>query len=267
LAEGFDPEALAAAAPLAAASRHPLARSLASAAGPVAAREGVVEIAGQGLEAGDIRLGSRSFAGDPAAAPEGGPELWLSRPGHAPAQFCFRETLRPDAAASVAELRGLGLSVRIASGDREASVARIAAELGVSDATARMSPLDKIGLVERLRAQGHRVMMVGDGLNDGPSLAAASVSASPSSAADISQTTADVVFQGDSLAPVAAVVAIARQARAVMRENIGFSIAYNAIMLPLAVAGWVTPWLAAAAMSSSSLIVMLNSFRLSRRGR
>ena len=267
LAEDFDPEALAAAAALAVTSRHPLARSLAAAAGPVAAVEGVIEIAGQGLEAGDVRLGSRGFAGDLTAAPESGPELWLARPDHAPAQFRFRETLRPDAAACVAKLRGLGLSVRIASGDQEASVARIAAALGVSDATARMSPLDKIGLVEGLRAQGHRVLMVGDGLNDGPSLAAASVSASPSSAADISQTTADVVFQGDSLAPVAAVVAMARQARSVMLENIGFSIAYNAIMLPLAVAGWVTPWLAAAAMSSSSLIVMLNSFRLNRRGR
>ena len=107
--------------------------------------------------------------------------------------------------------------------------------------------------------------MVGDGLNDAPSLAAASVSASPSSAADISQTTADVVFQGTSLAPVATLLAVARQARAVMRQNIGFSIAYNAIMLPLAVAGCVTPWLAAVAMSSSSLLVMLNSARLNRR--
>ncbi len=264
LAEGFDRAALAQAAPLAVSSRHPLARSLAAAAGPTVALEGVREIAGQGLSAGDVRLGSRAFAGDQASPLEEGPELWLARPGQAAAQFRFRETLRPDASVTVAKLRALGLSVRIASGDQEASVSRIAAQLGVPDAAGGMSPLDKIELVEGLRARGHRVMMVGDGLNDGPSLAAASVSLSPSSAADISQTTADVVFQGESLAPVATVVAVARRARAVMRENIGFSIAYNAIMLPLAVAGWVTPWLAAAAMSSSSVIVMLNSFRLNR---
>ena len=104
--------------------------------------------------------------------------------------------------------------------------------------------------------------MVGDGLNDGPALAAASVSASPSTAADISQTVADIVFQGALLAPVADTIATARRARAVMRENIGFSIGYNALMLPLAVLGVVTPWLAAAAMSSSSLLVMLNSLRV-----
>ena len=104
--------------------------------------------------------------------------------------------------------------------------------------------------------------MVGDGLNDSPSLAAANVSASPASAADISQTVADVVFQGSRLAPVAAVIETARRARTVMRQNLALSIGYNVLMVPLAVAGLVTPWLAAAAMSSSSLLVMANSFRL-----
>jgi P-type Cu2+ transporter len=108
--------------------------------------------------------------------------------------------------------------------------------------------------------------MVGDGLNDSPSLAAASVSASPATAADISQTVADVVFQGSRLGPVATVIVTARRARAAMRQNIALSIAYNVLMVPLAVAGFVTPWLAAAAMSSSSLLVMANSFRL-RGGR
>jgi P-type Cu2+ transporter len=107
--------------------------------------------------------------------------------------------------------------------------------------------------------------MVGDGLNDSPSLAAASVSASPASAADISQTVADMVFQGNLLAPVAAVVETARRARTVMRQNLLLALGYNALMVPLAVAGFVTPWLAAAAMSSSSLLVLANSFWL-RRG-
>jgi Cu2+-exporting ATPase len=104
--------------------------------------------------------------------------------------------------------------------------------------------------------------MVGDGLNDGPCLAAASVSMSPASAADISQTVADVVFQGSRLAPVATVIATARRARAAMRQNLALSICYNLLLVPLAMAGYVTPWLAAAAMSSSSLLVMANSLRL-----
>ena len=108
--------------------------------------------------------------------------------------------------------------------------------------------------------------MVGDGLNDSPSLAAATVSASPATAADISQTVADVVFQGDKLVPVAIIIETARRARNAMRQNIALSIGYNFLMVPLAVAGFVTPWLAAVAMSSSSLLVMANSFRL-RGGR
>jgi Cu2+-exporting ATPase len=108
--------------------------------------------------------------------------------------------------------------------------------------------------------------MVGDGLNDSPSLAAANVSASPASAADISQTVADVVFQGHNLAPVALLLATARRARQVMRGNLAMAIGYNALLVPLAMAGFVTPWLAAAAMSSSSLLVIASSFRV-RQGR
>jgi P-type Cu2+ transporter len=108
------------------------------------------------------------------------------------------------------------------------------------------------------------VLMVGDGMNDSPSLAAASVSASPATAADISQTVADVVFQGELLRPVVLALKTARNARTVMRQNLALSIGYNAVMVPLAVAGWVTPWLAAVAMSSSSLLVMANSLRLHR---
>ncbi|MCW3474482.1 HAD-IC family P-type ATPase, partial [Limobrevibacterium gyesilva] len=210
-------------------------------------------------------LGSRAFAGDPAAAPAQGPELWLARPGHAPLCLRFDERLRADAAACVARLRAMGLQVMLASGDRSGPVAAVAVALGITDWQAERSPVEKVALVEGLRGQGRRVLMVGDGVNDGPSLAAASVSASPSSAADVSQTVADMVFQGSLLAPVAEAVAVARRARAVMRQNIALSICYNAVMLPLAVAGFVTPWLAAAAMSSSSLVVMANSLRV--RGR
>ena len=267
----FDEAVLKVAASLAVASRHPLARSLVAAAGPVAMAGGAVEVPGQGVRARDVRLGSWAFTqgvdGEPRPPHAGntGPELWLVRPRTGAVRFGFAETLRTDAAATLDRLRLLGVDIRLLSGDRASSVAGIAASLGIRSWQADQTPIQKVASVEALVAEGRKVLMVGDGLNDGPSLAAASVSASPASAADISQTVADVVFQGNRLAPVAAVIETARRARNVMRQNLALSIGYNVLMVPLAVAGFVTPWLAAAAMSSSSLIVMLNSFRV--RGR
>jgi P-type Cu2+ transporter len=257
-----EPEDLQLAAALAATSRHPLARSLVAAAGPVAPAEGVEELPGQGIRLGDIRLGSRAFCGDPAALPGETPELWLARPGHRPLRFAFNEQLRIDARETIDRLRTMGLDIRLLSGDRASSVGKIAVSLGISDWQAACSPVQKVAAIEALGQAGRRVLMVGDGLNDSPSLAAAYVSASPATAADISQTVADVVFQGSRLSPVVSVIAAARGARTAMRQNLALSIGYNALMVPLAIAGWVTPWLAAAAMSSSSLLVIGNSFRL-----
>jgi Cu2+-exporting ATPase len=269
-----DPEALHQAAALAVSSRHPLARSLVAAAGPVAPADGVVEHPGLGLSLstpmGEIRLGSQAFccagdaSGGEADAAGGGPEMCLTRPGAARVRFCFDERLRSDAVETIARLRAMGLAVRLVSGDRPEPVERIARMLGIRDWQAACTPVDKVSLVEGWRSDGSKVLMVGDGLNDSPALAAASVSASPATAADISQTVADVVFQGAKLRPVAVVLETARRAKTVMRQNLALSIGYNVIMVPLAIAGWVTPWLAAAAMSSSSLLVMANSLRLHR---
>lgn len=262
-----DAGALVEAAAMAACSRHPLARSLVAAAGRVAPAEGVVEHPGQGLSrmtvAGEIRLGSRAFCGGIGGAAEG-PELWLARPGRAAVRFGFDERLRSDAIEVVARLRAMGLSLKLVSGDREASVGRVAAALGIDDWQAGCSPVDKVVFVERLGSAGRKVLMVGDGLNDSPALAAASVSMSPSTAADVSQTVADLVFQGVKLEPVAVAVETARRSQSVMRQNLVLSIGYNVVMVPLAVCGFVTPWLAAAAMSGSSLLVMANSLRLHR---
>jgi Cu2+-exporting ATPase len=267
LQAGAPAEALAVAASLAARSRHPLCRTLLAAAGPVPVAQGVVEISGQGLlrdtTGGATKLGSRAFCGLPAG-PASGPELCLTRPGAAPVFFTFAETPRHDAAEVMAALRKDGVALHIASGDQQAAVARVAGVLGITDFQARLSPVQKSAVIGALRQAGHHVLMVGDGLNDSPCLAAADVSAAPASAADISQTVADVVFQGDGLAPVPAVLRMARRARWAMRENLTLSIAYNTIMLPLAACGYVTPWVAALAMSSSSILVIMNSLRLQR---
>jgi Cu2+-exporting ATPase len=266
---GVDAEALRVAASLAAASRHPLARALAAAAGPVTLRDGITEHAGQGLEAGDIRLGSRTFcridAADlDAAAGNGTPEIWLTRPGQPPSRFTFDEHPRPDADTVVRRLLDWGFRVHLLSGDTAPAVARIAALLGIQSWQAAQSPVEKVAAIEAFGSAGHHVLMVGDGLNDSPSLAAAHVSASPATAADISQTLADAVFQGHGLSPVIALIATARRARGVMRENLALAIGYNVLMVPLAVAGYVTPWVAAAAMSTSSILVIANSFRAGR---
>jgi Cu2+-exporting ATPase len=179
-------------------------------------------------------------------------------------RFQFDERLRADAVATVDRLRGMGVALKLVSGDRAEQVERMAAALGIEDWRAACSPVEKVALIEGWGAQGRKVLMVGDGMNDSPALAAASVSASPATAADVSQTVADLVFQGTRLDPVVVALATARQARTVMRQNLTLSIGYNVIMVPLAIAGWVTPWLAAAAMSSSSLLVMANSLRLHR---
>jgi Cu2+-exporting ATPase len=255
--DGVDPAALRDAASLAAHSRHPLARALVAASGNVPMADQVAELPGLGVSAGGMRLGSATFIGV-APGLNSAPELWLSRPGKDPVRFDFAERPRHDAAETIARLRAMGLRIRLLSGDHAASVARIAAAVGIEDWRAECSPVEKVSLLCQM---GGRVLMVGDGLNDGPCLAEAHVSASPATAADISQTLADAVFQGAGLAAIADLVATARRARGLMRGNIALSLAYNLLMVPLAVAGMVTPWLAAAAMSSSSLLVIGNSFR------
>ncbi len=187
---------LALAAGMAAASRHPLSRALAEAArSPVEPLAGVREEPGLGLAVnlpeGEARLGSRPWCGVAAELDEAdagnGPELWLRRPDGSTRRLCFRDRLRPDAGAALAYLTAQGLAVEMLSGDRAPVVAEVAAALGIADWRAEQSPAQKIARLEVLRQEGHKVAMVGDGLNDAPALAAATVSVSPSSAADVSQ--------------------------------------------------------------------------------
>lgn len=266
----IDSDALAAAASLAVASAHPYSKAIvaeATARGlPVAVADAVTEAPGQGLShasaGGEVRLGSADWCG--AADPAGGEtgRVWLARPGQPAAMFAFEDGLRPDAAQTVATLQNAGLNVRILSGDREAAVARAARAVGVTDWRAGQRPDDKIRQLEEMKTAGRKVLMVGDGLNDAPALAAGHASMSPSTATHISQTAADAIFQGARLGPVAEAIALARRARGAALQNFGLAAGYNAICIPLAMAGYVTPLVAAIAMSASSIVVTGNALRL-----
>jgi Cu2+-exporting ATPase len=175
--------------------------------------------------------------------------------------LAVRQALRPDATAAIEALRCTGYDIRILSGDRKGAVTPIASALGVIDWQAGVKPPDKISAIESLRAAGHRVLMVGDGLNDAPALAAANASLSPVSAVDLAQAHSDAVFLGERLQPVVGALMLARRARRLMLQNLSLAVIYNAIAVPIAVAGLVTPLIAAVAMSGSSLLVTLNALR------
>jgi Cu2+-exporting ATPase len=157
--------------------------------------------------------------------------------------------------------------VEILSGDREPAVRHAAETLGIQEWRAAVTPADKIARIEELKRQGIKVLMVGDGMNDAPALAAAHVSMSPVSATHLSQATADLVFLGDRLAPVVTAIGFARKALRLMRQNLWLAAGYNLFAVPLAIAGLATPLVAAAAMSGSSLLVILNALRAHRGAR
>jgi soluble P-type ATPase len=206
-AADVDPAMLETAARLALSSRHPLAAAVAREAKNRAPFEGAMEVPGRGVRAfvdGDeARLGSPAFCGlaaaDSAAAPESGTSLIaLTHKGRS-ALLSIRQQLRPDAKRVVTALQARGHRIVILSGDRPGAVAPIARALGVADWSAGLTPIEKIAFIDQLNAQGRRALMVGDGLNDAPSLAAAHVSLSPISATELTQAQADGVFLGELL--------------------------------------------------------------------
>ncbi len=258
---------------LALASHHPVAAAVARAAKAKTPLPGVEEVAGEGVrgfvDGLEVKLGRPSFCGadrladgiqcqDPEAS------VVAFRHGETCHVFAVRQRLRPDAAAAIAALRKFGIDVEILSGDREPAVRHAAQSLGVHEWRAGVTPADKIARIDELKRQGYKVMMVGDGMNDAPALAAAHVSMSPVSASHLSQATADLVFLGDRLAPVVAAIGFSRKALRLMRQNLWLAAGYNLLAVPLAIAGLATPLVAAAAMSGSSLLVILNALRAHR---
>ena len=267
LRSDIDSEALQVAAGMAASSRHPFAMALRRAAPQAPIVDHVVEYPGQGLAAGEVKLGSAVFCGVTSTADDGLSELWLSRPGRVPVRFALADRLRPDAGEFVDDLRRLGLAVELLSGDRSEAVEAAAAAAGIPCTSASVSPSGKVERLKALAATGKKVLMVGDGLNDAPALAAAHASISPASAAEASQNAADAIFQGDALAPIGEILVVARRADRLIRQNLALALAYNIAAVPLAIAGAVTPLIAAIAMSSSSLLVIANALRLGARSR
>ena len=283
-------EDLALAARLAGQSRHPLARAVVDFERERLLREplpqplppcrgtgqapgeggscAVVETAGHGLEAVvdgvAVRLGKRVWCGDVNAPQDDRMELWLRVGEESAVRFVFGDEVRADAVEVIAALKKQGYGLMLLSGDREPVAARVAAELGIADFRAQVSPVDKHAVIEKLRAEGKRVLMVGDGLNDAAALAAADVSMSPSSALDITQNAADIVFQGDKLGPVLEALRVCKKAEKLVRQNFVLAFLYNALAVPLAMVGYVTPLVAAVAMASSSILVVGNAQRLSR---
>jgi Cu2+-exporting ATPase len=270
----IEPGLLDAASRLALSSHHPLASAVAQMAQDRRPYDSVVEEPGQGVrtvvDGQEMRLGSPVFCGcggiaEKAALTDPMASVIAFSWGERHAALLVRQALRPDAVAVMQNLRQRGFECRILSGDRPEAVAPIAATLGIDFWRGGCTPADKIDALEDLRAGGRKVLMVGDGLNDAPALAAAHVSLSPISAADLTQAQADAVFLGDRLRPVQDTIDIARRAHNLMRQNLGIALIYNLIAVPLAFLGYVTPLVAALAMSGSSTIVTLNALRA--RGR
>ena len=267
-----DPAILDRAARLSLSSQHPLAVALAHEAVQRVPFDNVVEEAGQGVRAmiggTEARLGSAAFCGRaPLVACKDNEDtsmIFFSH-GAAFAAFRIRQRLRPDAADVVKALKARGLTLHILSGDRQTTVAPVAQALGIASWQAGLKPADKIAFIDSLKSIGCKVLMVGDGLNDAPALASAHVSLSPISAADITQAQADGVFLGERLAPVVDAVTVSRQAVHLMLENLWLAVIYNAVAVPIAMYGMVTPLIAAVAMSGSSILVTVNALRARKR--
>jgi Cu2+-exporting ATPase len=277
LGGGDDAVSLGLAAALEQGSTHPIARALLAEAAPAPGVARIEAVSGCGVEG--VRAGQRIRIGRPEwvaelwqqpspfagchAAPDrtavalgdaSGPLAWLE----------FGDSLRPGASALVSALRQAGLSVSLLSGDRHETAAVVARAAGIEDFRGGLRPADKREFVAALQREGAIVAMIGDGVNDAPSLAQADVSLSLGSAAALTQWTADIVVLGEDLKPLASAFGHAKRTFRVVRQNLLWALTYNVVAIPLAAAGYVTPVVAALGMSASSLIVVANALRLAR---
>lgn len=261
----LDEETKSQIAGMAAASAHPLARAV-TAVWPSLHAAGTVEVDGRGVEIIQpdgtwCRLGSAAFLDVTEGPDDDRLELWFGMQGRPPLRLTFSDRLHADAAVVIADLR-TKYRVVLLSGDRPGVAAAVAAQLGIDEWYGAVDPLRKHAMIDAEISAGRHVLMVGDGLNDAAALSRATVSMSPSSALDIAQNAADIVYQRAGLASVAEVLQTAGRTQAIVRQSFGLALAYNIIAVPLAMAGFVTPLVAAVSMSLSSLLVVGNALRL-----
>ncbi|APW48288.1 ATPase P [Rhodoferax antarcticus] len=272
-------QALAMAASLAQNSLHPASRALLLAA----QQQGVVgqwlashmlEVPGRGLTATlaqatepeqsfEIRLGSAEHCGVAPRASEV-LQVYMSDGQQWLATFELQEAIRPDAQATIAALKEDGLAVHLLSGDASDAARQVADAVGIQAFQGQCSPQDKLDFLRQSQLEGHKVAVVGDGLNDGPILAGAHASFAFGQAVPLAQAQADFLVSGSRLSDVALAISLSRRTLAVVRQNLWWAAGYNAICVPLAVAGMLPAWLAGIGMASSSLLVVANALRLSR---
>jgi Cu2+-exporting ATPase len=268
-------QALAMAAGLAQHSLHPVSRALVDAAKRIDVSQKwtadvVQELTGQGVSGRvssgeavtELRLGSAIFCGVHGHASDS-LHACLSDEHGWMATFELHEDLRPDASSAVASLLRQGVAVYLLSGDSPQAVARVAQQVGITEFRGDFAPQDKLDFLQSTQRQGHKVAVVGDGLNDGPVLAGAHASFAFGQAVPLAQAMADFVMLGDQLAPLVNALRLARVTLRVVRQNLWWAALYNVVCVPLAVFGWLPAWLAGLGMAASSLLVVLNALRLS----
>lgn len=269
-------EILQQAARLSVSSQHPYAQAIVHIARSIGLiirpASSTVEVAGSGIKSEyggqECRLGNWAWVHADldfqSSPPNDGEATLYYRSGQGKiTPFVFQDRLRSDATFVIDILKKSGLQLMILSGDRISAVRETARRLSIANWYGQQKPDEKFARLEALRSDGAKILMIGDGLNDAPSLAAGHASLSPSSAARICQTSADVIYQGEKLNPIIEVLAIAKMTRKLSLQNFAIAAGYNAVCIPLAVAGLVTPLVAAITMSASSMVVTLNALRLS----
>ncbi len=264
-------------------AQHPLAQALVAAAAsrhlPLSDPDAFTNHPGRGVETiieqTNVHVGSAAFLSglgialpaetntddDTAAATR----VYVASGGNYLGEVHLKDQLRPDARTAIDELRRLGIGVAMLTGDHESTARHIAAALGIEDVYAELSPAEKLSEVTRRKEAGIRVAFVGDGINDAPALAAADVGMTFASATDVATETADVTFLHERLGGIADSIRLARRAVRIIKQNLFWAFFYNAIAIPLAATGRISPGIAAAAMMFSSISVVLNSLRLRRR--
>ncbi|MDY6941683.1 MAG: heavy metal translocating P-type ATPase [Pseudomonadota bacterium] len=266
--------ALAIAAALESGNEHPVARAFAE----IEIRPTVEKLRAhpsRGIE-GEIedkrwRIGTPDFVaelrnGEPLSPPCDADQAWIvlmDRTGNG-AWFQLGDPIRPEAFETIHVLRALGLEIEIASGDRTATVAAVADKLGIERYAGGLSPDEKLNRLRQLQANGHRVITVGDGVNDAPFLSGADASVAMGSGSALTQKQADLVLLRNQLSTLTDTIVIARGLRRTIAQNLMWALAYNLVALPLAAAGLLAPWMAALGMSISSLVVVGNAQRLGR---